>query len=58
MESDALRLAKARHVISAMQADKVRLEHALKLARLENTRLRRAVVSLQRQTAKPPERAA
>jgi hypothetical protein len=57
MESDALRLAKAQHVISAMQADRVRLEHELKMARLEVTRLRRAVVSLQRHQSKTRETA-
>jgi hypothetical protein len=49
MESDALRLAKAQHVISAMQAERARLQYELKQARLENTRLHRAVVALQRQ---------
>lgn len=56
MDSDALRLARAQHVISAMQAERVRREHELRMARLENTRLRRAVVALRRQAAKPPER--
>jgi hypothetical protein len=49
MDSDALRLAKAQQVISAGRAMRGKAEHELRLARLEVTRLRRAVVSLQRQ---------
>lgn len=49
MDDPASKLAKAQHVISAMQAERVRLQHELKMVRLENTRLRRAVMSLQRQ---------
>ena len=49
MDSDALRLAKAQAVIGAERALRSKAEHELRVARLENTRLRRAVVALQRQ---------
>jgi hypothetical protein len=45
----ALRLAKVRAIIAALWSDKTRLEHELRMARMDNTRLRRAVVGLQRQ---------
>jgi hypothetical protein len=48
MESDALKLLQARRVIDAMRGERTRLEHELKMARMDVTRLRRAVVTLQR----------
>ena len=48
MDGDSLRLAKAQHVIAAERALRAKAEHDLRLARIEITRLRRAVVSLQR----------
>ena len=41
MESDALRLIKARHAIEAERALRSKAEHELKMARLEVTRLTR-----------------
>ena len=46
-DDTGLRLAKALH---AIKAERVRLGHELKLARLEITRLRHAVVTLRRTT--------
>ena len=48
MDDPLLRLRKAEHVISAERAMRSKAEHELRTARLENTRLKRAVVSLQR----------
>jgi hypothetical protein len=52
MESDALRLAKARIAIEAAIRDRHRLEHELKMAKLENRRLRTAVALLRRETGR------
>jgi hypothetical protein len=48
MESDALKLRSAQHRLDAAQRERVRLEQIVRKITLENTRLRHAVVSLQR----------
>jgi len=55
MDDTALKLLRAQHLIEAANRERFRLEHELKQARLEVTRLRRAVVSLQRQQTKERE---
>ena len=49
MDDPQLKLTKANAVIGAERALRVKAEHELRMARLELTRLRRAVVALQRQ---------
>jgi hypothetical protein len=58
MDDPALKLRQAKDTMVSMQRERVRLEQQVRKLTLENTRLRRTVVALQRQTAKPPERAA
>lgn len=48
MDDPQLKLTKANAVIGAERALRVKAEHELRMARLELTRLRRAVVALQR----------
>lgn len=52
MDDPKLKLLAARRVIEAERALRYKAEHELKQARLEVTRLRRAVVSLQRQATR------
>ena len=55
MDSDALRLIKAQHLIAAERALRSKAEHEMRQLRMENIRLRRAVISLQRHQTKPRE---
>ena len=52
MDDSASKLAKALRVIETERAERARLAHELKMVRLDNTRLRHAVVALQRQHAR------
>ena len=55
MDDPSLKLLQARRVIAAERALRSKAEHEMRQLRMENIRLRRAVISLQRQQTKPRE---